>query len=256
MQPWNQYGEAYDFPAFMGLPKTYLLATTPRCGSHFLGHLLRNTGQLGSPLEYFSRGRIADWAERLDTQDLPQLFRQILRIRTSPNGWFGVKAHWPQFARILRHPELMDLLNFQQHVYMTRRDRVAQAVSWVIAQQTSAWISFQAPRAEPTYSSSAIANALQAIHAEHAEWSRFYEQHGIEPLNMVYEDVVKEPAEAVSSVLRFCGLQPAHSLRPGVIEPLRQATELNAVWVERFKRERGDPLNLGDEPTPFPKPPS
>jgi LPS sulfotransferase NodH len=53
MTNWNQFGAAYDFPDFSGAFRNYLIASTPRCGSHYLGHLLRATGRLGSPLEFF-----------------------------------------------------------------------------------------------------------------------------------------------------------------------------------------------------------
>ena len=124
MTAWDQFGPDYDFPEYPGQPMSYLIATTPRCGSHHLGHLLTATGMLGSPLEYFSKGRLRDWREKLAAADTVDLFRQLFRRRTSPSGWFGVKAHWPQFQQIMADEEVCGLFNFRRYLHIERRDRL------------------------------------------------------------------------------------------------------------------------------------
>jgi LPS sulfotransferase NodH len=105
---------------------------------------------LGSPLEYFSKGRLRDWQQKLEASDQAELFRRLFRRRTSPNGWFGVKAHWPQFVAIVENRSLYELFRFERFIHIERADRLAQAISWVIAQQSAAWISFHEAREEPT----------------------------------------------------------------------------------------------------------
>jgi LPS sulfotransferase NodH len=236
MTAWDQFGPLYNFPEFSGVPRSYLIATTPRCGSHYLGHLLRETGLLGSPLEYFSRGRIADWQERLGTTSSTELFKQLLRIRTSPTGWFGVKAHWPHFDAIAKTPSLLGIFHFQRFIQIVRRDRIAQAVSLVIAQQTSAWISFQKPQREPTYDAAAIEAAIISIDYQLAEWARFYKANQIIPLVLVYEDLVNDPSAAVTRVLSHCNVIDSVTVEPVPIRPKRQATALNKAWVARFRK--------------------
>lgn len=237
MTSWNQFGPDYDFPVFAGTPRSYLIATTPRCGSHYLGHLLRATGQLGSPLEYFSRGRIRDWQTRLGISSLPELFRHLLRIRTAPTGWFGVKAHWPQVEPIAADAALFDLFHFERFIQLTRPDRIAQAVSLVIAQQTSAWISFQTARQQPVYDAQAIAAALAGIEFQLGCWEQFFATRGTEPLVIVYDDLVADPAGTVCRVLNHCGL-PAAAASHDPLIPQRQASPLNEAWAERFRAEQ------------------
>ncbi len=238
MTSWDQFGEAYDFPDFLGTARSYLIASTPRCGSHYLGHLLRATGQLGSPLEYFSRGRIADWQARLGTTTHYDLFRQLLRRRTSPSGWFGVKAHWPQFEPIAADPELFGLFQFERFVQLTRADRVAQAVSLVIAQQTSAWISFQSPRQQPVYDPEAITAALTGIDHQLGCWQRFFTSRGLKPLVLSYDELAKDPTGSVGRVLKYCGLPAAESPMGSSLLPHRQASPLNQAWADRFRAEQ------------------
>ena len=129
---------------------------------------------LGSPLEYFSKGRLRDWQQKLEASDQAELFRRLFRRRTSPNGWFGVKAHWPQFVAIVENRSLYELFRFERFIYIERADRLAQAISWVIAQQSAAWISFHEAREEPTYDFAAIRNALNLIEAQTATWKQFF----------------------------------------------------------------------------------
>lgn len=238
MTPWDQFGADYDFPEFAGTARSYLIATTPRCGSHYLGHLLRATGQLGSPLEYFSRGRIADWQTRLATATHRDLFGRLLRMRTSPSGWFGVKAHWPQFEPIATAPELFELFHFERFVQLTRSDRVAQAVSLVIAQQTSSWISFQTPRRQPVYDAAAIAAALAGIDHQLGCWQRFFTTHGIQPLVLDYDELVTTPAGTVRRVLKHCGLSSVEPWLRSSLVPQRQASPLNQAWADTFRSEQ------------------
>ena len=237
MTAWDQFGPDYDFPDFPGQPQSYLIATTPRCGSHYLGHLLAATGMLGSPLEYFSKGRLRDWQEKLATAHRPDLFRQLLRRRTSPSGWFGVKAHWPQFEQIFSDEAVFPLFHFSRFIHIQRRDRIAQAVSWVIAQQSAAWISFHQASDEPRYDFAAINNALAVIDAQTATWNDFFTSRQIAPLDVLYEDLVANPAATVDAVLAHCGLtRDPHQARP-TQHPAQQASARNQTWADRFRRE-------------------
>jgi LPS sulfotransferase NodH len=97
MQSWDQFGAAYDLAPYDGWPATYLIASTPRSGSHYLGHLLFETGLFGSPLEYLHPAHLATWQDRLGTRDVASTLRALFRRRTSASGWFGIKAHWSHF---------------------------------------------------------------------------------------------------------------------------------------------------------------
>lgn len=234
MTTWDQFGPDYDFPEFEGQPQSYLIATTPRCGSHLLGHLLCETGLLGSPLEYFSKGRLRDWEARLETTDRRELFRRLFRRRTSPSGWFGVKAHWPQFEQIVNDPPLFAIFNFHRMIHIVRQDRLAQAISWVIAQQTSAWISFHDAREEARYDFEAIQAALEVIEAQTCTWRSFFASRGVTPLQVVYEALVADPEQTVDRVLAHCGLSRQGEAGRSTTRPTRQASPQNDHWAERF----------------------
>ena len=178
-----------------------------------------------------------DSLEKLAAADTVDLFRQLFRRRTSPSGWFGVKAHWPQFQQIMADEEVCGLFNFRRYLHIERRDRLAQAISWVIAQQSSAWISFHTPNDEPRYDFDAIRNALNVIDAHSADWKQFFATHGIEPLSIIYEDLVATPDATVESVLAHCGLTRDPTLARHTEQPTRQASHRNEIWAQRYRAD-------------------
>lgn len=242
MANWNQFGPAYDHQAYEGWPRTYLIASTPRCGSHYLGHLLFETGQLGSPLEYLHPAHNTKWQEILGATTSEEAMRRLFRRRTSPSGWFGLKAHWSQFASALKDPELMDVLNIETFIFLQRRDALSQAISLVIARQTGAWISFHEQQRRPVYSFEEIEAALAEVEEECQNWREYFQKHEISPLEFEYEDIVAEPGCTVSAIARALGVDIPSSWDAPSCGPKKQASFLNRTWYRRFlfdkKRKR------------------
>lgn len=229
---WDQFGGDYDHAPFIGTPRLYLIASTPRSGSHFLGHSLLETGALGSPLEYFHPQHLRRWMEILGTKDFKATMARLVARRTSPSGWFGVKAHWQQFAPIAGNEAVLRFLGIETYIEIRRRDRIAQAISYVIAQQTQAWISFHDSKAEPRYDFGAIRKAAEVLDQSVADWRNFFDAQGITPLTVEYEDLTTDPATAVDRIMAHCGVS-----RTGAEprwQPRRQASDINARWQERY----------------------
>jgi LPS sulfotransferase NodH len=236
-QAWDQFGSEYDQPPFHGTPRTYVIASLPRSGSHMLGHLLHGTGQLGSPLEYVHPRHLAKWQDLLDQPTPAAALRAVMARRTSPSGWFGVKAHWKQYAGVLEDPDVMEVLDVQDWIRITRADKVAQAVSLVIAQQTKAWISFHEAKKEPTYDFDAIAKGVRAFERQESSWDAYFTEHALTPHVVVYEDMLADPARTVADVCTRLDVPvPATLPEPGTT---RQATAVNARWRERYLEESG-----------------
>lgn len=229
---WDQFGADYDHAPFAGTPRLYLIASTPRSGSHFLGHSLLETGALGSPLEYFHPQHLRRWAELFGTTDFRSTMSRIVARRTSPSGWFGVKAHWQQFAPIAENDGLLKFLGIETYIEIKRRDRIAQAISLVIAQQTNAWISFHDSKAEPRYDFDAIRKAMDGLDQGVAGWEAFFQANGITPLTIHYEDLTADPGATVDGILRHCGVSRAGDAPRWL--PRRQASDINARWQERY----------------------
>ena len=96
--------ERYDFPLREGPPPaTYLLATVPRTGSSFVGHLLwRSRGCLGAPLEYlnFRLDRPARFAVNDNRRSRPRFGDRCCICEHHRNGVFGLKCFPAQLRAI------------------------------------------------------------------------------------------------------------------------------------------------------------
>jgi LPS sulfotransferase NodH len=208
----------------------YLIASTQRSGSYFLSYLLRGTGELGAPFEYLHPDHAARWHERLGTSDLPETLRRLFQLRTSPNGWFGIKAHWDHFEFGRAHAS--GLLSIEKFIRIERRDRLAQAVSLALARQTQSWMSIQDKAAEPRYDEHKIAHALAVLDRHTRSWDRWFRAAKIQPLLVYYEDLVADPLAVLNTVLQEFDLGLLSSLP--FVPTNRQASKLNDEWKRRF----------------------
>lgn len=230
---WNQYGPDFDFPAFTGRVRHYLLATLPRSGSHFLANLLFQTGVAGCPHEYFNPIHLKAWRKKLETADETGTLAAIRAQRTAPSGLFGVKSHWPHFTAI--RDRLPDDMVFERAVHITRANTIAQAVSLVIAQQTKAWISHHEPVGEPAYDRDAIEAAIHRIKQQEAAWNTHFQACDLPVLRLEYEALVNDPAGTVETVTGFLGVSFDRCRLDLEAGPRKQAGALNETWERRFR---------------------
>ena len=139
---------------------SYIICTSPRSGSTLLCKLLAATGVAGNPDSYFHRPSISDWLADLgltrkrsvpERELLEAIFRAAIAKGTLGTGIFGLRLQRHSFdfftekLAVLYPEHSNDVERFQAafgrtlFVHLTRRDKVAQAVSYVKAQQTGLW---------------------------------------------------------------------------------------------------------------------
>ncbi|MFG1832046.1 Stf0 family sulfotransferase [Micromonospora chersina] len=236
----------------------YFLCAVPRTGSSLLCGLLATTGVAGRPEAYF---RVPDeplWAARWGLPAGEWHYRDYVRAALAAgrtgNGVFGAKLMWGTLDRVVEglaagHPELAgadDALlrrafGRTAFVHLRRDDVLAQAVSWLRAEQTGRWTD-TAPDAvdaagpvtgEPRYDPDGIDELLRTIAAHQAAWDGWFARYGITPHRVRYEDLAADPVGVTRGVLDALGL-------PSVGVPVRprharQADVLNAEWIARHR---------------------
>lgn len=220
----------FDQERFTGSPRIYLIASEPRSGSHYLASLLRGTAQAGVPLEYFHKGHWKLWVKRCRRGNPLSAFRILCQLRTTSNGIFGVKTHWRQFqfACFLRLESEFKAAKFVQ---ITRDDLLGQAISFVIASQTGAWIHDHQPCSEPQYSFPAIQRAIDTIISKRGHWDRFFALTGISPLRITYESLTQQRDATMELVCQHLGLK-WNAIDPAQLRV--QRTDRSTEWRERF----------------------
>jgi len=208
----------------------YLIASIQRSGSYFLSYLLRGTNQLGAPFEYLHPDHAEKWHDRLGTCELRGMLQRLVQLRTSPNGWFGIKAHWDHFE--YGRTNAGELLHFDKFIRIERRDRLAQAVSLALARQTHSWLSMQETVAEPQYDKHKIAHALAILDRDTRAWDRWFSVAKIQPLIVYYEDLVADPLAVLNTVMVEFDLNPLTTLP--AVPTMKQGSTLNDEWKRRY----------------------
>lgn len=243
------YEGKFDFPARMGPPAVpYLLASVPRTGSSWFSHMLWQTGCLGAPLEYLNYEKGGPYGFASDSPELQQqLWRSVLARRTSPNGVFGIKCFPMQLEALVEanRPLLSAVMSTllpqggaKRVVHLGRRDRIAHIVSYARATLSGIWRKEQetGPAPEPEYSQGAMETADRWLALQESAWAGMYEDLGIEPLRLWYEDAIANPEAAAGQVADYLGVTLDPRARVEVPRVDRQSRGAGSDWAERYAR--------------------
>jgi LPS sulfotransferase NodH len=137
--------------------RAYVIAASPRTGSSLLAEALTATGRAGNPDEFFDLlpKNEQHWIDRYQIPPGPHYLDHLIRASRTPNGVFGFKLHWHQLpalrkrlaeARPVAEPDqrrVLDLLRQRfsdpRFVWLSRRNKVAQAISYYRAAESRVW---------------------------------------------------------------------------------------------------------------------
>ena len=243
---------------------TYLVLATPRSGSTLLGQGLQASGLAGDPKEFFGH-KMPYWMERWRTPSLPAYTARLRQERATPNGVFGAKLLYRQLLHLedLAHhepkladlplPEILDRLFPNLHlVWVTRQDKVRQAISWFKARQTGIWGQSHergAPKlgrawrlgdeplqpGELAFDYDGIAALVRQAEAEDAAIGQFFATSGIEPFCVIYEELTPRYEETILALLLWLGITSPPYLTLPNPRTVKLADDHTDEWVARFR---------------------
>jgi LPS sulfotransferase NodH len=234
--------------------KSYIICTVPRSGSNLLCDALSRTGVAGRPLEYFN----ADYRHFfLDQWNRPRttsesVFRElILQAGTTPNGVFGAKIQWFQVRELSSNGTMIGsssltatkfASNFPgaKYVFLTRNDKLRQAISWYRAGYKNAWWSIDGvvdPRSgteeEPPFEYTSIQHCEELLLKYECAWLRLFSDIGVTPLRIEYGELDTDLGATVRRVLEFVDVPELRlsSIRVDSPRLKRQADLITEQWV-------------------------
>ena len=233
---------AFEFDRPVEPTVTYMICSQPRSGSSLLCEVLANTLHAGMPAEYLRPDRMAMLKRRWDVETLDDYLRALVERKTSPNGVFGLKAHWGQYARTFGEGDWSgnwsNLFPGFRFIHVRREDHLRQAISLVRALQTGSWSTVTGPENAPAvFDREDIARKIARVESEEAGWEQLFERNGIAPHRISYEELADSPERTARGVLEFLGVELPAGFRfdPPLME--RQADELSEQWVARYRDE-------------------
>lgn len=223
--------EADEAPCEPG--QGYLICATPRSGSYFLCDLIRSTGNLGRPHEFFETAAM----RRLGAPDYPtDLATQIataLRRGCTGNGIFGAKV-FPTQIDGASMAAIRDGFSCPVSIHLFRRDLVGQAISLTRAAQSGQFFSGQGDIAVPHFDAELIRDYLELIVRWNAGWEVYFALAGIEPLRISYEDLVEDPQTVINRIAAALGYSGLTRIDQAQLTLRIQRDDISAEWRERF----------------------
>src|SRR3990172_7611330 len=184
---------------------SYIVCATPRSGSGLLCSTLWRTGLAGRPDEYFLPKNVEKYSEIWRASTSYEYLIKVIEEGTTGNGVFGIKIMWNQVSPFKENvlkihnyaqsqtPDLMGSIFPNLHyIWITRRDKVRQAVSFYKAIKTG---NYQWHEGNPSqhikpleFNFKAIDRLIHNLCDWDSSWQNYFEALKISPFNVVYED--------------------------------------------------------------------
>jgi LPS sulfotransferase NodH len=260
---------------------SYLIMATPRSGSYLLCEALINTNLAGRPTEYFGPAQTRSLLKQWDVPNYAACLARIMEEGTTPNGVFGAKIIWqfiedfidhlrdiPGYEKLLMPQLLSTVFPHLSYIWITRRDKVRQAISFWKAIQTRGWIGIEdrQPQAQITAQKSiltedwkqqpanteaifdfkTIERLRRGLEEDEVEIQQFFTTCRVQPFKVVYEDFVGTYEETVFQILDYLQIPIPEQPVFGERKLKKQANEQSEEWVQRYyemkqkeERERG-----------------
>jgi trehalose 2-sulfotransferase len=245
---------------------SYFICATPRTGSSLLLGLLESTGVAGHPQAYFREPDEPSWADRWQIPrtadggfDYADFVRAARAAGSTNNAVFEAKLMWGTLDEVVDklatvYPDragqdrtlLHRAFGHTRFVYLRRDDVLAQAVSWLRAEQTNTW--YIGGNGEiggnggdgraPSFDADRIRQLTQLIEEHNAGWQRWFASFDIQPHVVRYEQLDADMVGVTQGILEFLGLDLPDG-RAIVARHKRQADKLNDQWIDRYQAQSG-----------------
>ena len=238
---------------------SYRIWFTQRSGSTLLCKALESTGVAGMPGEHFNIFEAHDTlSKKYDVDNFEDLKQALWKKGTGPNGVFGIKHtmhkhHYTKIFEEVKKLQQSQSENHQEvwspffpnckHIYLTRRNKVRQVVSWWRAIQDNVWHlekdekhSNKKAFYEEHYNFDALTHLFKESVLMQCNMQQYFDEYNIRPMTVVYEDFLKDFEGTIFDILDYLEID-----RTGVTvgTPFYNKTsdEFSEIWVERFRQD-------------------
>jgi len=230
---------------------------------------LKDTGLPRKPAQYFEGLNNPEIAEILrKLPDVPDThvystrgvtnytdyLAKVIEAGTTPNGVFGAKLTWDSFDDFILHlrqiPAYKEMATFSilgtlfphlHYIWITRRDKVGQAVSLWKAIQTWVWEIREQPQAaeapserESVFHFEAVDFLLQQIELYETAMQQYFDANNIQPFVVIYEEFVATYEATALRILQYLDIPTPKDLVFAKRVMKRQTDALSEEWVERY----------------------
>jgi LPS sulfotransferase NodH len=235
--------------------RSYVICCVQRTGSWLLAHTLADTGYAGRPSDYFDeeerKTHTREWG--LPTSDLAPYVRAVREHATTPNGVLGSKLMWNDFDWLrssISPPAGTDAgLEFMrmvfgdpQFVWLRRADKVRQGVSWWRASVTGQWgLRPDQDAGQPAPDVEEMVQLVRFTERCEEGWRQWFASTGIQPCEVVYEDLARDRLTAANAVLEYLRLPRLDARSVPGVRYRQQADSLTEHYADLVRAAMSSP---------------
>ena len=243
----------------------YVICATPRSGSTLLCDLLAASGVAGQPHSYLRNEDVGYWAHLWGVSGVKAVSNQefnrsylaaMIKEGMGQTGIFGLRLMWQSLSEATERlgsafggacefaAQCSRTFGPTLFIHLSRKDKVAQAVSLVRAQQTGLWHKASdgserertAPPQAPIFDAARIHQAYQSLVSDDANWSSFFSHNGVQPVRLWYEDLAIGTHAILAEILAVLGRDPmiAATISP---QTAKMADATSLTWMRQLKPE-------------------
>ncbi|NND09028.1 MAG: hypothetical protein HKN87_21865 [Saprospiraceae bacterium] len=146
-------------------------------------------------------------------------------------------------ADSVREESVDDLFPNCKHIFLTRRNKVRQAVSWWKAINDNIWHleKNQTQECAPDfderhYDFDALDHLLREAALRECAMQEYFSKYSIEPLTLVYEDIVSNFTATIRQVLDHLDLSYAEPIEVKM-HYVKTSSKDSEKWVQRFRKD-------------------
>jgi LPS sulfotransferase NodH len=215
--------------------KFIFLCFTNRCGSNFLAQTLASDGRLNLAGECWNADEIIRVVKVQSLQSFQSYFSGISH-HNMRNGYFISKLG-VEHLTLLQLTGVLDQISDRcQFVFIERGDKLAQAISLAIAEETSSWASYNEPSTlihDPTFSRERIDKNIDMITDQNMMMEIFFARNGISPVRIIYEQLIQLSDVLVNYMRHQLSLPDVRIVSSRILTK-RQSGKLNQHWKELY----------------------
>lgn len=252
-----------------------LICTTPRSGSTYFANTLRGAGCFGMPEEWLHPYNYEPLLKRNGfSENAPArtLISCLWDWATNDSGIFAIKTMWDRFEVFLKRvredsensnmfrgpiPDRLDWVSVKEFfpspriIFLTRRDRLGQAISYIRAHQTGVWHKiegaedegtakiaddeFPAQRQRNYFDPVYINRIMNNFRWQEESWRKLFWLESIEPLEVEYEFFLKNKEQVVRQVAELMGVpsESVSEIKEPPNKPVRDS--INKLWRSLYQ---------------------
>jgi LPS sulfotransferase NodH len=252
MPVWDEIGQI-DFSTMINKGvRVVFVCFINRSGSNYLLDLIQQLGLGAKPTdEVFNYDHVIERCRKNNIRSFSAYLAKII-LANAKNRFCFLKIGGEQLFWLTKHGFLLQMMISNcapKFIFMSRTDKVAQAVSLYIAEATGRFSEFKVENSRSSeselridYDPTKILDRLRYVDYQEHLFSLFFALHEIEFLSIKYEALDNNPKNILQEILRYVGAFEVSAEQISLIETggqtvARQGGDLNRFFIDRFRSE-------------------